>query len=148
MTEHIDPAESERLLPLNLRRIQEAAGLTPDQVDDLRRSLVRRRVELLRDHDEHISARFPPSEPVSEAEEDAARTNQQETFLGLAEAERVLLQMIDRALRKIEDGTYGVSEESGEPIAYERLRAVPWARFTAPEQEQLEREARARTRFG
>ncbi len=38
------------------------------------------------------------------------------------------LQEIDAALRRIETGRYGVSEESGEPIAFERLDVVPWAR--------------------
>jgi DnaK suppressor protein len=133
-------------LPLNLRRIQSNSGLSPDQVESLRQLLVARRQTLLREHEEHLEVRFPPSEQVSEAEEDAARTNQQEMLLGLAESERALLQMVERALRKIEDGTYGLSEESGDPIPFERLRAVPWARFTASEQEVLEREVRARVR--
>jgi DnaK suppressor protein len=36
-------------------------------------------------------------------------------------------------------GTYGTSEVSGEPIGYARLSAVPWARFSVVEQEDLER---------
>jgi RNA polymerase-binding transcription factor DksA len=35
---------------------------------------------------------------------------------------------IDHALAKLEDGTYGVCEVSGQPIPKERLRAIPWAR--------------------
>lgn len=38
------------------------------------------------------------------------------------------LAEIDAALRRIETGRYGVSEESGEPIPFERLDVVPWAR--------------------
>ena len=37
------------------------------------------------------------------------------------------------ALRKIEDGSYGISEASGDPIPFERLRAVPWARTDSDE---------------
>lgn len=132
------------LLPLNLRRIEAEAGLTPEQVESLRKLLWARRQSLLREQREHLDVRFPPADPVSEAEEEAARTNQQETILGLAESERALLQLVERALRKIDDGTYGVSEESGDAIAFERLQALPWARFTAAEQEVLEREARSR----
>lgn len=35
---------------------------------------------------------------------------------------------IDHALAKLEDGTYGICEVSGQPIPKERLRAIPWAR--------------------
>ena len=138
------PTERNPELAPNLRRMNADAELSPEQVQELRRQLEQRRAELLRGHAEHLDVRFSPGDAVSEAEEDAARTNEQETLLELAEAERGLLTLIERALRKVEDGTYGVSEESGEPIGVERLRAVPWARFTALEQEQLEREARRR----
>ncbi len=45
-----------------------------------------------------------------------------------------LLNKIDRALAKIEDGTYGISDRSGEPIPAERLEAVPYAVVTMEEQ--------------
>ena len=35
---------------------------------------------------------------------------------------------IDHALAKLEDGTYGICEISGQPIPKERLKAIPWAR--------------------
>jgi DnaK suppressor protein len=35
---------------------------------------------------------------------------------------------IDAALRRLEVGSYGVSETSGEPIDYDRLMLIPWAR--------------------
>src|SRR6266851_6917747 len=41
--------------------------------------------------------------------------------------DRVLLAEVERALRRIEDGTYGVSEISRKPIPKERLEAVPYA---------------------
>ena len=34
---------------------------------------------------------------------------------------------VERALRKIDEGTYGVCERCGNPIAIERLEALPWA---------------------
>ena len=49
---------------------------------------------------------------------------------------------IDRALQKIEDGTYGLSDESGEPIARGRLEAVPEAIRTVEEQQRFEQERR------
>jgi RNA polymerase-binding transcription factor DksA len=41
--------------------------------------------------------------------------------------DRDLLAQVERALRRIEDGTYGVSEFSGKPIPKARLEAVPYA---------------------
>jgi len=57
------------------------------------------------------------------------------------QAERRLGE-IDRALRKIEEGTYGLSDESGEPIPRGRLEAVPEAARTVDEQQRFEQERR------
>ena len=48
------------------------------------------------------------------------------------------LAAIERAEQRVEEGTYGVSVESGEPIPDGRLEAVPWADRTAEEQARLE----------
>ena len=47
------------------------------------------------------------------------------------------LEAIARAEQRVEDGTYGVSVESGEPIPDGRLEAIPWAERTAEEQGRL-----------
>ena len=52
------------------------------------------------------------------------------------------LQDVERALAKIEEGTYGLSDESGEPIARGRLEAAPEAIRTVNEQRDFERERR------
>ena len=52
------------------------------------------------------------------------------------------LRDVERALEKIEEGNYGLSEESGEPIARGRLEAVPEALRTVEEQQRFERERR------
>jgi DnaK suppressor protein len=44
------------------------------------------------------------------------------------------LERVQRALRKIEEGTYGLSDDSGEPIPRGRLEAVPEAVRTVEEQ--------------
>jgi RNA polymerase-binding protein DksA len=51
-----------------------------------------------------------------------------ENTLGLMESERSILEEIVDALDRIQDGTYGVCEQGGEPIPIERLEAIPWAR--------------------
>lgn len=46
------------------------------------------------------------------------------------------LQHVERALQKIEEGTYGLSDDSGEPIPRGRLEALPEATRTVEEQER------------
>ena len=47
---------------------------------------------------------------------------------GIVEQDRHTIAEIDAALRRLSNGQYGVSEVSGESIAYQRLLLVPWAR--------------------
>ena len=48
------------------------------------------------------------------------------------------------ALRRIERGTYGMCEITGEPIPAERLISIPWARYSLAGQQQLEQSGLAR----
>ncbi len=52
--------------------------------------------------------------------------------------EQGLIRQIDRALEKIEEGTYGVCDVSGDPIPKKRLEAIPYATMTVQAQEKLE----------
>jgi DnaK suppressor protein len=52
------------------------------------------------------------------------------------------LRGVDRALQKIEEGTYGLSDDSGESIPRGRLEAVPEAIRTVEEQQRFEQERR------
>jgi len=49
------------------------------------------------------------------------------------------LMNVERALRKIDEGSYGMSDASGEPIPVERLNAAPEALYTIAEQEALDK---------
>ena len=66
---------------------------------------------------------------------------EEERDAGLAERLRDELAAIDRAERRLEDGSYGRSIESGEPIPDARLEIVPHAERTAEEQERFDRGA-------
>jgi len=48
--------------------------------------------------------------------------------LALAAKALEMIEEIDHALTKFDEGTYGICEVSGEPIPQERLEAIPWAR--------------------
>jgi DnaK suppressor protein len=56
--------------------------------------------------------------------------------------QRKLIAKIDEALARIDDGTYGYCEETGEPIALKRLEARPIATLTIEAQERHERRER------
>ena len=56
--------------------------------------------------------------------------------------QRKLISKIDEALRRIEDGSYGFCEETGEPIGLARLEARPIATLSLEAQERHERRER------
>ena len=59
--------------------------------------------------------------------------------LSLVSSEQDALYEIDEALRRIQDGTYGVCEITGKPISRERLRAVPFTRYSVEGQRETEK---------
>ncbi len=59
--------------------------------------------------------------------------------LRVRDRERKLLKKIDEALKRIENGTYGYCEETGEPIGLRRLLARPTATLSIEAQERHER---------
>lgn len=59
-----------------------------------------------------------------------ADDNEIETLLAEARNELKLLEEVEAALGRLAAGSYGRCEESGLPIPAERLRALPWTRFT------------------
>ncbi len=85
-----------------------------------------------------------PIDPIeiSEGSQDFEETNvdftetQQEQSIEFNE--QALLTLIQAALKRIEDGTYGKSVVSGKPIQEKRLEALPWADRTVEEEEQIE----------
>ena len=117
----------------------------------LRAALEAKRVELQRDvaTDIYEGTHSEQFAEVRDLAERGERAEEEEELLDLADQESTLLSEVIRALGKMDKGTYGVSEESGLPIPLERLRAVPWARFIAEEEAEIEqgrREKRQRTR--
>jgi RNA polymerase-binding transcription factor DksA len=59
--------------------------------------------------------------------------------LSLVSSEQEALSEIDAAIKRIRDGTYGICEITGKPITKERLLAVPFTRYSAEAQKQIER---------
>ncbi len=62
-----------------------------------------------------------------------------ELSVSISESERQLLIEIDEAIKRLENGEFGVCQNSGVQIPKERLRAVPWARYCIECQELHEK---------
>ena len=107
----------------------------------LRRALVQKRDEIRSAVEANRDAERQPIDEIELG--DIA-----EQIIEHADAERAdireaaVLSDIERAIAKIDAGTYGVSELSGAAIPLERLDAVPWARRTVEEDEALQRRKR------
>ena len=69
---------------------------------------------------------------------------EQDFTIGLMENSEETLREIDAAIQRVEDGTYGVCEETGNPISKSRLKVIPWARLCIECQRKVEEEARQR----
>src|SRR5689334_25415400 len=58
----------------------------------------------------------------------ASGNNEVHIQLKLKQTDAKILQAIEEALRRIDEGTFGVCRDCGEPIADARLDAIPWTR--------------------
>lgn len=77
----------------------------------------------------------------------ASNERERELSLSLGDRDREKLAEIEDALEKIKESTYGECEECGEPIAENRLRALPFTRVCVECQSKNERELRIKGRF-
>ena len=66
-------------------------------------------------------------------------TFEQDFTLGLMSSERKIVTEIVAALKRIQDGTYGICEGTGRPIPKARLEANPWARYCVEYASRLEK---------
>jgi RNA polymerase-binding transcription factor len=105
----------------------DATPLTKAQLETLRGRLEEERARILRVL-QASAAPDPPGEQETEIEEAAQRETERTHQVEIARRERALLGEVEHALQKLAGGKYGVSEATGDPIPYERLAAVPWAR--------------------
>jgi DnaK suppressor protein len=64
---------------------------------------------------------------------------EQEFTLELLDSERKVIIEINDALKRIDEGTYGICEGTGKPIERGRLEAIPWARYSVEYASQKEK---------
>ncbi|MBA3615124.1 MAG: TraR/DksA C4-type zinc finger protein [Actinomycetota bacterium] len=123
----------------NDEKDQQFAERQREKLVGLREELVRIREGMAADEQDLGEAEGDTTPDSGDMSQDMF-TREMDASIG-EQAERRLGE-IDRALQKIEDGTYGLSDDSGEPIPRGRLEAVPEAIRTVEEQQRFERERR------
>ena len=79
---------------------------------------------------------------IPDAADRASEETDRALELRTRDRQRKLIGKIDLALRKIEDGSYGFCEDTGEPISLKRLMARPIATLSLAAQESHERKER------
>jgi len=70
----------------------------------------------------------------------ATDTYDRDLALSLLSCEQDAVYEIEDALTRIREGIYGICELTGKPIQPERLEVIPWTRFSAVAEKQLERD--------
>ncbi|HEU4356551.1 MAG TPA: TraR/DksA family transcriptional regulator [Actinomycetota bacterium] len=98
--------------------------------EDLRARLETTRDTLRRELAELTAAPRDPMGTVSFGKRVGEGTNQAIERITQVDAAKKLdakLRDVERALAKLDEGTYGVCDSCGEPIGTERLEAIPWA---------------------
>jgi len=69
----------------------------------------------------------------------ATDTYDRDFALGMLSSDQDALYEIQEAIERILNGSYGICELTGKPIEPQRLEVIPWTRFTASAEKQLER---------
>ena len=111
----------------------DAAGLSEAERKTLRLRLERERaaaLEVLRSNEQTARSAEAEIEPMDAAE----LTREQDDGALLVARTRAHLREVGDAIARLDAGTYGLSERSGEPIGYRRLEAIPWTRLGADEE--------------
>ncbi len=112
------------------------------QKDYFRRKLIAWRDEILRESRETLTALQTESENHPDLADRASSETDRAIELRARDRQRKLISKIEAALTRIEDGTYGYCEDTGEPIALRRLDARPIATLSLEAQERHERRER------
>jgi DnaK suppressor protein len=107
-----------------------------------RRKLLDWRDEILRSTKETLEHLQNDSEQHADIADRATSESERALELRARDRQRKLISKIDEALARIDDGTYGYCEETGEPISLKRLDARPIATLSVEAQERHERRER------
>ncbi|WP_291295641.1 RNA polymerase-binding protein DksA [Elioraea sp.] len=126
-------------LPPDYRPSDAEEFMNPQQLEYFRRKLLGWRADLLKEADETLASLQDGGMQEPDITDRASAETDRALELRTRDRARKLISKIDQALERIENGTYGYCEESGEPITLRRLQARPIATLSIEAQERHER---------
>jgi DnaK suppressor protein len=112
------------------------------QLEYFKKKLLSWKDDILRESRETVSHLQQETENHPDLADRASSETDRALELRTRDRQRKLIAKIDDALRRIEDGSYGYCEETGEPIGLARLDARPIATLSLEAQERHERRER------
>jgi DnaK suppressor protein len=124
------------------RPSDDEAFMNDRQREYFRRKLIRWKGDILREAQETLATLQTENENHPDIADRASSETDRAIELRARDRQRKLIAKIDAALARIEDGSYGYCEETGEPISLRRLEARPIATLSLEAQERHERNER------
>jgi DnaK suppressor protein len=118
---------------------EDEAFMNERQRDYFRRKLLAWKNDLLKEANATLQLLQDDNQNQPDFMDRASSETDRAIELRARDRARKLIVKIDAALRRIEDGTYGYCEETGEPISIKRLEARPIATLSIEAQERRER---------
>ena len=112
------------------------------QLEYFKQKLLNWKEDILRESRETLTHLQSETENHPDIAHRASSETDRALELRTRDRQRKLISKIDEALRRIEDGSYGYCEETGEPIGLARLDARPIATLSLEAQERHERRER------
>ncbi|MBL7663696.1 MAG: TraR/DksA family transcriptional regulator [Bacteriovoracaceae bacterium] len=117
------------------------SGLTKKFIEEQKQKLLRMKTQLLNSMRDAVKEEITDADKTISEEGDLAQVlASQNLAIQVQENTLKKLRQIDLALHKMDMGTYGICEETGEPIELKRLERIPWARISIAAAEELERD--------
>ena len=127
-------------IPKNYKPTQKEKFMNAKMKEYFRQILINWKDELLKESSQTLNNLQNVENSAKPDLTDRASEEIDRTFeLRTRDRERKLINKIDAALKRIEDGTYGYCEETGEPISLKRLQARPVATLSLEAQENHEK---------
>jgi DnaK suppressor protein len=116
--------------------------MNPRMREYFRQKLIDWRAEILAETGETLEKLRADTGQEPDIADRAATETERSVELRTRDRARKLIAKVDAALERIEDGSYGYCEETGEPITIKRLEARPIATLSIEAQERHERHER------
>jgi DnaK suppressor protein len=136
------PAAVKKRIPEDYRPSEDEPFMSDHQRAYFRRKLLNWRDEILRSTKETLQHLQDDSAQHADIADRATSETERALELRARDRQRKLIAKIDAALMRLDDGTYGYCEETGEPISLKRLDARPIATLSVEAQERHERRER------